>query len=215
MIKTLFFDFDGTISDDKKIVRESMVKVLNEFNYKFDKKKLSVLMGSKMEIILKELGLGNENLRCIRRKFYEYFTKAVLNGGIKPCVSLRPLWELRKNYPLIVVSNSEEDFIMTSIRKLKLNGLFEDIYGAGKFGKKDEILKKLFKKMKIKPNEVLYVGDRFSDIDCAKKTKCISVAIHNKCSWSDLKTIKKENPDYIIKDFTELKKLVEKLDSRV
>ncbi len=36
----------------------------------------------------------------------------------------------------------------------------------------------------------------------------VSVAIHNKCSWSNLDTIKKEKPDYIIKDFRGLRKIL-------
>lgn len=212
MIKALFFDFDGTISDAKDVAYESMTRVLEEYNYEFDEKKLSVLMGSKVEIILKKLNLDVKDLKGVRRKFYKYLTKAALDGGIRPCVSLRPLCKLKKNYPLIVVSNSEGNFLRASIGKLKLNELFKDIYGAEKFRKKDEILKKLFKKMKIEPSEAIYVGDRFSDIDYAREAGCVAVAIHNRCSWSDLKTIKKEKPDYIIKNFNELKKLVNELN---
>ena len=212
MIRALFFDFDGTISDAKKIAYESMVQVLNEYNYNFNEKKLSVLMGSKVEVILEKLNLKIKDSNIVRKKFYKYFTKAAVDGGIKSCVSSKPLWELKKDYQLIVVSNSEGSFFKASIKKLKLDGLFRNIYGAEKFKKKSEILKKLFKKMKIKPSEAIYVGDRFSDIDCAKEAKCVAVAIHNGCSWSDLKTIKKKKPDYIIKSFVELKQLIEKLN---
>ena len=212
MIKVLFFDFDGTISDAKKIAYDSMVRVLNEYDYGFDKRKLSVLLGSKMEIILKELGLKTNNLESVRKTFYEYFTEAAVSGGIKPCVSMKPLWELKKNYPLIVISNSERSFLGASVKKLKLNGLFENIYGTEKFGRKSDMLKKLFKKMKINPSEAIYIGDRFSDIDCAREAKCIAVAIHNRCSWSSLKVLKEKEPDYIIKDFMGLRKLVEELN---
>ena len=74
------------------------------------------------------------------------------------------------------------------------------------------MLKKLFKDMGIKPSEAIYVGDRFSDIDFARKAGCIAIAIHNKCSWSSLAKIKKEKPDYIIRDFRSLRKIVRELE---
>ncbi len=98
-----------------------------------------------------------------------------------------------------------------SIKKLEIKGLFVKVVGADKFKYKDDALRKLFKKMKIDPQEAVYVGDRFSDVDYARDAGCLAVAIHNKCSWSDMKTIKKEKPDWIIKDFEELEFLVEQV----
>jgi phosphoglycolate phosphatase-like HAD superfamily hydrolase len=66
----------------------------------------------------------------------------------------------------------------------------------------------LVKKYKIKPKESMYIGDRFSDVRCAKKSGCIAVGIYNKCSWSNLSLIKREKPDYIIHDFQGLKKIL-------
>jgi HAD superfamily hydrolase (TIGR01549 family) len=207
-IKYLFFDFDGTISDAHAIGLKSLTRVLDELGYKFNKKVLLKLLGCKMDVIFKELKLNSKHLKEARKKFYKYFKSSALNGGIKLCVSVKPLWELSKKYPLIVISNSETHFIKASIKKLGIDGLFKKVYGAEKFSSKDILLEKLFKEYKIKPSEAIYIGDRFSDIEYARKAGCISVAIHNKAAWSDLKTIKKENPDYIIKDFYGLKKIL-------
>lgn len=213
MIKAIFLDFDGTVSDAHDIAYESLMKTLDDFGLKYNKKKAYDLLGNKMHIILDKLGIEIKNLQKFRKRYYRYFTKAAIDGGIKPCVSLKPLWELSKEYPLIVISNSETSFLKASIKKLGIEGMFNKIYGAEKFTKKDKLLKKLFKKMKIKPNEAIYIGDRFSDVNYAKEAGCISIAMYNKCSWSNLKAIKKENPNYIIKDFRELKKSIKELNS--
>jgi len=73
MIKIIFFDFDGTISDAKGIAFKSLVKTLDEYGYEFDKLKLMKLIGNKMQIILKELGLNAGHLDAVRGKFYKYF----------------------------------------------------------------------------------------------------------------------------------------------
>jgi beta-phosphoglucomutase-like phosphatase (HAD superfamily) len=96
MIKAIFFDFDGTISDAKKIAFDMMVRTLEEFDYEFDNGKLRKLLGEKTHLILKGLGLHVKNLQKFRRKFYKYFIGAAVAGGIKPCVSLKPLWKLQK-----------------------------------------------------------------------------------------------------------------------
>jgi len=210
VIKAIFFDFDGTVSDAHGIAFKSIVRTLNEFEYKFEEARLLKLMGSKMQIILKKLGLNAGHIGAVRRRFYKHFIKAAVDGGIKLCVSVKPLWELKNDYPLIVVSNSETSFLRASIKKLGLKGLFDNVYGAEKFSHKDAMLEKLFRKMKIKPSEAIYVGDRFSDIEFARDAGCVAVAIHNKCSWSLLSLIKKEKPDYIIKDFRGLRKILEK-----
>jgi len=211
MIKAIFFDFDGTVSDAKKIAYDSMVVTMDEFGYEFDRKKLLKLMGIKMRLILKELGVKVDSVEKVRTRFYKHFTKAAINGGIRPCVSLKPLWELKKDYPLVVVSNSELGFLKASIRVLKLRGLFRRVYGVHKKYSKDELLVRIFKKMKIRPEEAMYVGDRFSDIEFARAAGCVSVAINNKCSWSSLAQMKKEKPDYIVKNFYELRKVVRRL----
>ena len=213
VIKGIFFDFDGTVNDARAIAEESLLKTLDEFNFKYNKKKALSLLGNKMHIILEKLDVPiKKDLQKFRRGFYKHFTKGARDGKISPCVPLEPLYELKKDYPLIIISNSETIFLNASIKPLKIKGLFKKVYGAEKFSTKDKFLKKLFKKMKIKPSEAMYVGDRFSDIDFARDAGCLAVAIHNKCAWSTLARIKKEKPDYIIKDFKELQKLVKKLN---
>ncbi len=220
MIKVLFFDFDGTISDAKGIAYDSLVRTFDDFEFEFDRKKVLGLMGTKLEIMIEKLriskvagGRSRVAVKKIRKRFYKYFTEAALAGGIKPCVSLKPLWDLKKDYPLIVVSNSRGSFLRASIRKLKLGGLFRGVYGAEKFKHKDEMLEKLFRKYKIKASEAVYVGDRFSDVEFAREAGCVAVAIHNKCSWSSLAKMKKEKPDFIVKDFYELRKVVRGLEN--
>jgi len=213
MIRAIFFDFDGTISDARKIAKDSLILTLDEFDLKYDKIEAFKLLGIRMRFILGKLGLKDKDIKKIRKRFYEHFTQMALEGGIKPCVSLKPLWEIKKDLPLVIVSNSDIKFLKASIKKLKLEGLFSGIYGAERNYRKYDILGKLFKKMGIKASEAIYVGDRFSDIEFARKAGCVSVAIHNKCAWSSLAEIKKKKPDYIIRDFRGLRKILRKFNS--
>lgn len=213
VIKAVFFDFDGTVSDARKIAITSFIRTLDEFGYEYDRKKLIGLLGIKTERILRKLGLGGKNVEKVRKRFYSHFTKAALEGGIRPCVSLKPLWKMKEEgLPLFVVSNSRGSFLKTSIKELKIGGLFKGVCGAEEFGSKDECLRLFFKRLKIRPGEAVYVGDRFSDVKFARKAGCVAVAISNKCAWSSLERIKKEKPDYIVRDFYGLRRVINSIN---
>ena len=215
MIRAIFFDFDGTISDARKIAEDSLVLTLDEFGFEYDKGEAFGLLGLKMRLILKRLKIKGRKLEEIRKRFYEHFTRMALEGGIKPCVSLKPLWEMGKSLPLVVVSNSEKSFLEASIRVLKLKGLFSGVYGAEKDLKKNNVLERLFRKMGIEASEAVYVGDRFSDVEFARKAGCVAVAICNRCSWSTLEELKKEKPDYVVRDFRGLRRIIKKINKNV
>lgn len=212
MIKALFFDFDGTISQTKDIVEKTFFEVLDRFEYNYEKEKIRKLLGVKVEEFFKKLGIDKKSIRKLRKIFYNLLTEKIYLNEIALCSSVKPLYELKKRYTLVIVSNNEKKFVKIALKKLKIEGLFNKIYGAESFSSKDKMLKKLFKKCNIKPKEAIYIGDRFSDIIYAKKAGCYSVAIHNKCSWSSLKEIKEQSPDFIIKDFKNLKKIIKKIN---
>lgn len=213
-LRYLFFDFDGTISDAKRLTYETLIQVLDNLDYKYSKSKMKKLMGWRMERILEELKINPNIADNVRKRFYNHLVKDKNLRKLKLCAPIEPLKELRKRgYKLIVISNSESSFLKASAKKLGVKKIFHKIYGADKFKTKDKLLKKLFKKYKIKPKQAAYIGDRFSDIEYAKSAHCISIAIHNACAWSTKKEILSEKPDYIIKDFEDLERLVEKINS--
>jgi HAD superfamily hydrolase (TIGR01549 family) len=210
MIKAIFFDFDGTISDTHSFISKTFIELLEKEEYFIDKSKINHLIGEKVEFIFKSIGITKE-INYLRKKFYA----SLENNKTKltPCVPLRPLRLLKKKYLMIVISNAETSFAKFSARKLKVDSLFKEIHGAETFKSKDEIMKRLFKKYNLNPKEVIYIGDRFSDVEYAKKADCWAVAIHNKCSWSSKKLIKQEHPDFIIKDFSEVEKVIRKINN--
>ena len=213
MIKAIFFDFDGTISDTRGFVSKSIINFLEKEEYVFDKKVVVPMIGARMDEIFGKIGI-REGTDFIRNKFYKHLLGEIRKSKLKLCVSVKPLHDLKKRHLMIVVSNSDTDFIKKQAKILNVESLFREIIGAEGFKTKDKIILDLLKKYKLNPKEVIYIGDRFSDIEYAKKAGCISVAIHNKCSWSTKKRILAEKPDFIVKDFYGLKKVVEKLNLR-
>jgi len=215
-VKYIFFDFDGTISDAKKVTYEALAATLVDNDYKFNRAKLKKLMGLKTQQILAEFGIDKSNVKKVKAKFFSKAINDVLTNGLKLCAPVEPLYQLKKGgVKLIVLSNAEKSFLDASIKVLGLKKLFNKVYGSRPNDTKDKILKKLFKKYNIRAKDVIYVGDRFTDIEYAHKAHCIAVATHNKCAWSTKKQILDERPDYIISNFKELKEIVERLNSKL
>ncbi len=213
MIKAILFDFDGTISDTRNIAFDSISDTLKKEGFKFDNKKLRKLMGAKSKEIFEGLGLEKKYIKKFRKELFIIMKRRVREGGISLCAPVRPLRELSKKYKMVVISNGRDDFIRLSVKTLKLDGIFDKVYGSNSFKTKDKMIRKVARKYKLKHHEIMYVGDRFSDIDYAREAGCYAVAIHNKCAWSTKAEIMKEKPDFIIKDFEDLKRIVGKLNS--
>jgi len=211
MIKILFFDFDGTISDARNLVLRSLMKIFDNYGYNFPSSRIKKLLGIKIPNILQILSVKPKEMNKIRKEFYSLLIKGIYS--LKLCIPVAPLWKLKKKYKIVVISNSESSFIKKSAKQLKVDRLFNEIYGAEGFSSKDKLLKKLFRKYKIKPNQAVYIGDRYSDIEYARKAGCWAVSIHNKCSWSNLKEIKAQKPDFIIQDFSELNSIIKKINN--
>lgn len=215
MIKAVFLDFDGTISDSRDIAMRALIRTFEDFGYDVDEDKFVEVLGVQALKMFKMLGVSRNKIEEVRKKFHEYYIEAVIEGKISPCVSLKPLWKMKEEgMPLIVVSNSKNDFLLASIKTLGLEGLFNQVYGAERFERKEEMLMILFKQMGILASEVIYVGDRFSDVETAKKAGCVAIAIHNKCSWSTLERVMEEKPDYVVKDFYGLRRVIEILNKK-
>ncbi len=213
VIKYLFFDFDGTVSDARRVTYETMCDTFESMKFKFSKSKLKKQMGYKTPLIIKNMNLDFSKVDMVRKLFYKKLVNKKNLNKLNLCVDVEGLWGLSKEgYKLIVVSNSDSKFLKSSIKVLGLKGLFFKVYGSDKFSTKDELLKRLLKKYNIQKKDTIYVGDRFSDISYAHRAHMHAVAIHNKCAWSTLSEITKEDPDYLIHDFNGLKELIEKLN---
>jgi phosphoglycolate phosphatase len=224
MIKALFFDFDGTISNSKKLSINTLKQVLKNHNPRNNPtdQQIKSLIGLKLNQILEKLKIKKLDQGKLKKEFYNQITKHATK--LKPCTSLQPLKQLKNlkqqlkqenktKLKLIVISNANKKFLKASIKQLKIKNLFDKTYALdsqkNKNITKDKIIKQLLKKHKLKPKQTAYIGDRTTDILYAKRANITSIAINNKCAYSTLKEIKKQKPDYIIKNFQELKKILE------
>ncbi|OGS22428.1 MAG: hypothetical protein A2252_09000 [Elusimicrobia bacterium RIFOXYA2_FULL_39_19] len=210
-IELMIFDLDGTLVDSK-------LDLANAVNYALKTLKLPVL---KNEVIYGFIGDGIWRLveRALGENhagktetgvelFRKYYKKhCVDNTCLYPKVKEMLLHF--KNKKKAVVTNKSEIFTRDILQGLKIAGYFDIVYGGDTFEHRKPHplpLKKVMSKLKIKPAQAIMIGDGLNDVLAAKAAKVTSCAVGY--GLEDKKKLLKENPDYFIKNLSQLKKIV-------
>ncbi|MCM8804098.1 MAG: HAD-IA family hydrolase [Candidatus Omnitrophica bacterium] len=204
-IKGVIFDFDGTIvnlSIDFKKIKERILKEAKNFNFKIPSKSLPVL--EFLEKIRKLNGKNGEDFFVIGHKILKeeeikaskktYPKKGVLEllknlkeQDIKIGIITRNCREVVEK--VINRFNIPYDIILTrdDIERVKPDPLH---------------IKECLRKLGLKKNEVILVGDHFLDIRCGKKLNILSIGISNK----NIKEYDffKEGADFVFDDIKEV-----------
>lgn len=208
MIKIVVFDFDGTLANTRRLVLEIIKKHFGNFNYELSKKDANTLGDSPLEEFIESCGVQKDLVDLLTKLINRDFIKE--HKEITGCKNLKKIKGLRQRK--IVVSNNTEGFINESLKFLRID-FFDEVYGANNFKDKEHCLRKILRKYKLKPEEMVYVGDRPVDVKVGRKVGCFSVVVSNRCSWSNRENLLKEDPDIIVGDLGDLKKVVKKLNS--
>jgi phosphoglycolate phosphatase len=208
--RLIIFDLDGTLVD-------AYPAIISSFNYTMRKLKLPLQDGL---AIRKAVGWGDGKLLepFIRKQdavralsIYRKHHKSALlkKSHLFPDVT-KVLDHLKSNgYKLAVASNRPTRFSMILIRHLKLKKYFNYILCADKLkhGKPwPEILNKIMKRLGLKPEATLYVGDMTIDAQAGRRAKVRTIIV---TTGSSLKgEIKREKPYRIIKRVSCLPRLL-------
>jgi phosphoglycolate phosphatase-like HAD superfamily hydrolase len=197
--KILIFDFDGVIADSF----EEVIKVLNGLSSKFGYKKVEAenISGlrdlSSKDFYLKKFNISRIVLPLVIREAKKILRDRVLK--MKPARGISSvLLKLRKeDIVLGVLTTNSVENVEKFLKKYKLD-VFEFVYSGNIFFLKDRELKKIIKKHKFNKKDVLYVGDETRDIEAAKKSGVISIAVD--WGFNSKKILKEFEPDYLISD---------------
>ena len=208
MVKTIIFDFDGTIADTMPLI----FKIYNENAKKFGIPRLSRIQTEKIrEMTAKEI---SKIYKVSLLKFLFIVTKMrkILNTRIDQAELFYGIKEMLKGLRQrgikigILSSNSQEN-----IKKfLKTNDLmlFDFIHSELNIFAKARALKNLLRRHRLTKENVIYIGDEVRDIEACKKNGVKIIAV----SWGFNKkeVLSKNNPSYMVDKPQEILKIVDK-----
>ncbi|MEK6972960.1 MAG: HAD family hydrolase [archaeon] len=211
-IKCIIFDLDGTIVDTVNIYLQAYLEVIKKMGIKTDEKFLLSLLGRPAESIFdlyfKKYKPKNKvkpdiKVCCdIKRKL---FTKATQGKDISFPFAKETLKKLSESYKLAMFTGSSRDQIRLDKRALDLF----DVILAGKESPKDkpnaEAIYLIAKKLKLKPENCIYIGDLPIDMKTAKNAGIKAIGLENK--FADAKSLETAGADIIVNGYLQIQKL--------
>jgi HAD superfamily hydrolase (TIGR01549 family) len=116
------------------------------------------------------------------------------------------LEELKKKYKLALVTSTLTELTKKILQHFSLRNYFNIVINGEMIENPkpapDAVLLAC-KKLRIKPEEAVYVGDNFQDVEAGKRSECFTVAITTTSSKEELK-----DADKIINNLNELIKVI-------
>jgi len=191
MKKYIVFDFDGTIADTYNnvfdIANDLKKDRYKEINFKD-------IRDHGFRYLIQKSGIS---LRKIPKFIYQIKSKLKKENNIKLFPEILDVFKkLSEKYNLGIVSSNSEINIRIVLKRYNIENLFNFIYSDSFLFGKHLVLKRMCKKYKINPDDVIYVGDEDRDIIASKKAKIKIIAV----TWgfNSEKLLKKNKPDYLV-----------------
>lgn len=200
--KYVFFDFDGTLADTEEVnfvIYQKLAEKYNLRNITIDE------LGHLKKMSARELMAYVE----LKKRYLPFLLKRGKNllkqdiRNVKPCkTDMFDIVSELKNMGIktaIITTNSKTNVQM--FLEEHNADIFDFIASSSMFGKETK-MRKIIKKERLKPDEVLYVGDEIRDIHAAKNTGIDIASVA--WGYNTVGSLKKQKPDYLIYEPFEL-----------
>ena len=208
MIKAVLFDLDGVLIDSLKTNYLAYNSTLKRFGKKkLDLKKYQdVFWGPHIDDCIK-ISFGNLTKK-MKKKIADHYHKKRLEFTkftriYKNVMAI--LKKLKKKFKLGLVTSTVTFVTHKTLEYFDIKKYF-DVIVCGDEAKPKPAPDAIFRacnELKIIPEEAIYIGDNFQDVEAGKKAKCFTVAITTTSSKEELK-----DADKIINNFNELIKVI-------
>jgi len=181
-IKLIIFDVDGVIADVSQSYRVAIKKTAEFFLGKIlDMKEVEEVKNQggynddhdASEALIQKHG-GDFRKEVIIKKFQEYYLGRKLDGLLlkEKCLLSEAALKKLKKYKLAVFTGRNKFEAEFVLKRFKILSYFDELLTVENVANKKpapEGLLKITSKLKIKPEEAVYVGDNIDDAKCAKE----------------------------------------------
>lgn len=202
-VKVIIFDFDGTVADTFETIVNISNLLAPEFGYqKATPEDIVKYRNLTSRDVIKQSGVSIFKLPFILKRL-----KIELNSKIHyltPIPGIKEaLFELKKQGNTIgIITSNDKENVQIFLDKNGMPDLFDFIYSSKNIFGKSKIINKFIKQNKLKPEQIIYIGDETRDIEAAKKSHIKVIAV----TWgfNGKQILAKQNPDFLIEQPSEL-----------
>jgi HAD superfamily hydrolase (TIGR01509 family) len=203
MIKAIFLDFEGVVTDIGRVMHLNLLPKLKEY-FTFEEMKQRYDLAKVGKLNFEEFTKG-----IPEEKRFIHMDKVKYRKGTREALK-----NLKKKYNLYIASNHLEVYFWMEVEKLKAKKYFRKIFPSNELkcakpGK--EFFKKVLKLSGEKSGESVFVDDAKRNLSTAKEIGFITVWVNNK-DESDVRNKIEFTPDYEITDLRELENVIERIN---
>ncbi|MBS4015070.1 MAG: HAD hydrolase-like protein [Candidatus Latescibacteria bacterium] len=209
--KILLFDLDGTLTDSKQGIINSIRYTLNKMKLPENNINLELMIGPPLsESFEKYYGLNNETARQAVAVYREYYAvKGIFENEVYPGIP-ELLHKLKNNNKTLACVTSKAAFYAEQILEhFNLNPYFTRLVGSNMdltCTHKIELIKLALSHFPQNSNsDFIMIGDRADDIIGAKHNKIASIGILY--GYGSREEINKEQPDYCVDTVEEIRNI--------
>jgi phosphoglycolate phosphatase len=205
-VRTMIFDFDGTIADTFHAVIDVLNQLSDEFGYRrADPDEMAVLTSLGLRELADRVGLAWHRLPALAVRVRKEMSRQM--HGIAPCRGVVPVLASMRAQGTrigILTSNHRDNVDRFLANQPELTFDFIST-GSGLFSKETR-LKRLLATQRLALAETCYVGDEVRDVEAARAVGMRSVGV----TWgfSSPQLLAASKPDHLIADPNELLGLV-------
>jgi phosphoglycolate phosphatase len=204
-MKTIIFDFDGTIADSFEVLLSIFDEVAKRPK-NLSTIEVTELRGKSLNEIIKYLKVRRWQIPRMILKAKKLLAVKVTSIAAFENMP-KTLQKLNETgYQMFILSTNSSDNISKFLKKNGLEIYFTKIYGDIGLRSKSSALKKIIKIEKLAAKDCYYIGDEVRDIEAATKVGVVSVAV----TWgfNSPKAMKNARPSAIANKPQDLIKLL-------
>ena len=207
--KCVVFDFDGTLANTEAQVFDIYNDLAKEYKFKeITKEEMSKIKGMHVKELMEFLDVKFYKIPRALRKGKKRLTEE--SDQIQP---FKP--HLMENFVEIdsmvevcgILTSNIKRTVLAFTKNQGICDFFDFVLSSSLFSKEKK-LKKICKKYKFDPLELLYVGDETRDIIACKKAGVDVVAVD--WGYNFIDTLKECNPTYTVSSMEEIVEIVRK-----
>jgi phosphoglycolate phosphatase-like HAD superfamily hydrolase len=221
MIKLVAFDWNGTLLSDTITTLNSSNKIFKLYGIKpISLKAFRETFAIPITDFYKHWTKKEIDFIELSKKYHTIYEKAALKTRTRAGTKEVLKFSGKKHITRTIYSNHITPEITKQLMRLNIYEYFDEILArpAGDHStvynrSKDQKLFDYVKQKKLKPKEVLTIGDTEEEIEIGKKFGYYTVALTG--GWNTEKRLKKHKPDFLIHNMKDLIKVIKKLNENL
>ncbi len=208
-MKTLIFDFDGTLADSLITYFHGFNQVAQDFGLpKIDLENIQALKQLSAKDLTIKYKIGPIKLTKLVYTINKNLSKEIANLKFFPELK-NVLQELAKDYQLGILTSNNRENVRDFLKNQDCSELFDFIHASKSIFGKDQTFRAMLRKHQLRKNDILYFGDEARDIEACQKVGIKIAAV----SWGFNATelLQAKNPDFLLSEPKQILPLIKKL----